>query len=505
MTLRDTYTRNGSVWFAGDGHGGAHRPERETVDSVRRDLIILTGNAGPRRERSASTLTRMAFADELEVKVSTIERLALEWYELWMRQFGFTWDGNGSVMLDPERPQPPAVGVNAPLSVAEQTRPMQENFRLFNNDLQELLLKFRGFYALEPHSVTVLEERIGGALSDVGDGANSSVHDRLALAFDPWLLEVMKLVDPDDWTGPAAAAFQNNFLGPFNRMGEIQKACVRELGLTAYGWNKATEAAGKNLDEIADACIYRMSHPSGLSNVAVHVLSITSLITGGLSFVPVVGIPAGAISLSTAVWTYMDTLNKQFEKKFDFYIEGNTPLEAVVSTTEVLKEVDRQLAELDEDLAKALNEDLAGGDGFDHPNIRLPQPESSGDMGQLDMSRERMVTSIVRLHRAGSTNLPIIADQYAAAASIIGGCLPPSGVVKFMGRSAAKFDTGVDMLVPVFRDTSDRATVAGEALVQTAKDYQLTDVERSEAMRQISEQQQQPTWVGDEPERASGV
>jgi hypothetical protein len=449
----------------------------------------------------------MAFADELEVKVSTIERLALEWYELWMRQFGFTWDGNGSVMLDPQRPQPPAMGVNPPLSVEEQTQPMRENFNLFNNDLQELLRKFRGFYALEPHSVTVLQERIGGSPSDVGDGANSSVHDRLALAFDPWLLQVMDLVDSDDWTGPAAGAFKSNFLVPFSRMGEIQKACVRELGLTAYGWNKATEAAEKNLHEIANACIYRMGNPSGLSNVGVHVVSITSLITGGLSLVPVpvISVPAGVISLSTAVLSYMDTLNKQFEKKFDFYIEGNTPLQAVVSTTEVLKEVDRQLAELDLDLTKALAEDLAGGDGFDHPSIRLPQPGSSGDMGRLDMSRERMVTSIVRLHRAGSTNLPIIADQYAAAASIIGGCLPPSGVVKFMGGSAAKFDVGVDMLVRVFQDTSDRATVAGEALIQTAKDYQLTDAERAEAMRQIADQQQQPTWVGDEPERAGGV
>jgi hypothetical protein len=449
----------------------------------------------------------MAFADELEVKVNTIERLALEWYELYMRQFGFTWDGNGSVMLDPERPQPPAMGVNPPLSVDEQTRPMQQNFALFNNELQELLTKFRGFYALEPHSVTALQERIGGTPSDVGDGANSTVHDRLTLAFDPWLLEVLDLVDSDDWHGPAAGTFKSSFLGPFNRMGEIQKACVRELGLTAYGWNKATEAAGKNLHEIADACIYRMDHPSGLSNVGVHVVSITSLITGGLSLVPVpvVSVPAGIVSLSTAVWSYMDTLNKQFEKKFDFYIEGNTPLEAVVSTTEVLKEVDRQLAELDQGLAKALAEDLAGGKGFDHPSIRLPQPGSSGDMGELDMSRARMVTSIVRLHRAGSTNLPIIADQYAAAASIIGGSLPPSGVVKFMRESAAKFDEGVDILVRVFQETSDRATVAGEALVQTARDYQLTDAERAEAMRQISEQQQQPTWVGDEPERAGGV
>ncbi|MGA5298753.1 hypothetical protein ACPCHT_02425 [Nucisporomicrobium flavum] len=447
----------------------------------------------------------MAFADELEVKVGTIERLALEWYEQWMRQFGFTWDGHGSVMLDPQRPQPPAQGVNQPLSVEEQTRPMQENFRLFNEQLQELLLKFRGYYALEPHSVNELQERIGGSVSDVGNGTNSSVHDRLSLAFDPWLLEVMKLVDSDDWSGPAAGAFQSGFLTPFSRMSEIQKACVRELGLTAYGWNKATEAAEKNLREIADACIYRMGHPSGLSNVAVHVLSITSLVAGGLSFVPPVALPAGVVSLSTAVWTYMDALNKQFEKKFDFYIEGNTPLQAVVSTTEVLKEVDRQLAEFDGDLAKALQEDLTGAEGFEHPSIRLPQAESSGGMGRLDMSSQRMVTSIVRLHRAGSTNLPIIADQYAAAASIIGGCMPPSGVVTFMVQSAAAFDRGVDRLVDVFHNTCDRATVAGEALVQTAKDYDLTDTDRAEAMRQISEQEQQPVWVGDEPERAGGV
>ena len=445
----------------------------------------------------------MAMADKLEEKVQEIERLALEWYELFLRQFGFTWDGNGSVMLDPERPQPPSMGINPPLSVEEQTRPMQENWRLFNDDLQQMLQKFRSFYALAPHEVTVVYERVGGFVGDVGNGANTSVHDRLALAFDPWLLEVMKLVDTDDWSGPAADAFQTGFLDPFNRMGEIQKACVRELALTAYAWNKATEGAEKNLMEIARACIYRMGNPSGLSNAEVHFLSIVSLLAGAASFVPPIALAAGAVSLSTAVLTYLDALNKQFEKKFDFYISGNSPHEAVLSTFEVLTEVDKQLAELDDGIAAALEEDLGGGLGFHHPSIRLPQNGSSGDLGQLDVSSAKLVTSIVELYRAGNTNLPIIADQYAAAASILGGSVVPSGVYKFMGRSAGKFDEGVDVLVGVFGDTCDRAAAAGEALVQTATDYQLTDGDRAEVMRQIS--QQQKPWVGDEPERAGGV
>jgi hypothetical protein len=79
----------------------------------------------------------------------------------------------------------------------------------------------------------------------------------------------------------------------------------------------------------------------------------------------------------------------------------------------------------------------------------------------------------------------------------------PAGVYKFMDRSAGRFDEGVDVLFGVFGDTRDRAAAAGEALVQTANDYQLTDDNRAEVMRQIS--QQQKPWVGDEPERAGGV
>jgi hypothetical protein len=139
-----------------------------------------------------------------------------------------------------------------------------------------VLAQLRSFYTLAPHEVAVVMDRIGGSAGDVGNGTISSVHDRLALAFDPWLLGVMKLVDTGNWTGPAADTFQHNFVDPFNRMGQIQMACVRELGLTALGWNSATAAAVKNLHEIADACIYRMEHPAGLSSKAVHILSVVS-------------------------------------------------------------------------------------------------------------------------------------------------------------------------------------------------------------------------------------
>jgi hypothetical protein len=50
----------------------------------------------------------MSLEDELEPELREIERLALQSYEDFLRQFGSRWDGRGWVMPDPERPRPPA-------------------------------------------------------------------------------------------------------------------------------------------------------------------------------------------------------------------------------------------------------------------------------------------------------------------------------------------------------------------------------------------------------------
>jgi hypothetical protein len=399
---------------------------------------------------------------------------------------------------------------------------MQENWRIFSDDLQGLLRCFRSFYTLAPHEITAAYEKIGGSARDVGDGANRSVHDRVSLALDPWFIDVLKLVDTGDWAepaekgweGPAAETFQQTFLDPFHRMAEIQLACVRELSATAWGWSEAVDTAGKQLLEIADACIYRMQNPAGFESTDVHILSLSSIAAGIAAFYPPIALPFGVVSVLTAVVTYFDFVNKELEPDLEVEIGGTTPHATVLSTIDAVKAVEAQLITLDDGIAAALNEDLTRGLAFDHPSIRLPQSSSSGlrhGLGRLNvgsvagvpLSEDVVVTSIVQVYRAGTTNLPIIADQYAAAASILDGCKVTGGIYRFMARSAGRYDTARGLLVDALTNTSARSTEVGEALVQTANDYQLTDDRRAEVLRQISLLQR--PYVGDEPPRAGGV
>jgi hypothetical protein len=456
----------------------------------------------------------MSLEDELGPKLREIERLALEWYELFLRQFGFKWDGRGSVMLDPERPQSSGISVGPPLSVEEQIRPMQENWRIFNDDLQVLLQYFRSFYALAPHEVTAAYEKIGGSTGDVGDGANTTVHDRLGLAFDPWFIGVRDLIVAGDWSGPAAGTFHQVFVVPFTRMTQVQQACVRELATTVQGYRVAIDDAFKTLLEIADACIYRMQNPAGLSTTEVHVLSVASIATGLLAFFPPVALAAGAVSVFTAVWTYFDSLKASAEPNFTVEIGGRSPHDTVLSTYKAVTAVEDKLARLDEGLAGALNEDLTSGKAFDHDSVRLPRsgsPGLDGDIGKLTvdsvpgvpLSENKVVTSLVKLHRAGDTNLAIVADQYGAASSILDGCAVSGGMYRFLPRSVQKYNEARSLLGGILAETRDRVAAVGEALVQVANNYQVTDERRAEVLRQISLLPE--PYVGDEAPRAGGV
>src|SRR5256714_6824731 len=120
----------------------------------------------------------MSLEYELEPKVNEISRLALERYAESLRGTGFKLDGNGSIVVNPDEPS-----LDEPPKVRKRLENVwRENWRVFNDLLNEVLYRFRTFYRLDPLDFTTLISNLGGTRRGVApaDGRPTSVHDRLS-------------------------------------------------------------------------------------------------------------------------------------------------------------------------------------------------------------------------------------------------------------------------------------------------------------------------------------
>src|SRR5262245_30860853 len=96
----------------------------------------------------------MSLEYELEPKLHEIERLAIEWYNDFLRRNKFHFE-KGAIVADAEQFAESTWGVPPP-SREDREAPMRENWRIFSNHLSVLQSRFRAFYDLEPLDYTIL-------------------------------------------------------------------------------------------------------------------------------------------------------------------------------------------------------------------------------------------------------------------------------------------------------------------------------------------------------------
>jgi hypothetical protein len=466
----------------------------------------------------------MSLEDELEPKLTEIDRSAREQYaSVYLDSRGLTViPGTATVdfnevskgNVDPIW----EVGMVVPQPTEEDRAREQEAYNGFLQSLEDLKGKFRTFYSLgEPIDFVLMTGRLGanevttfptgpGALSTEGSPHASlespTVLKSVLYSYTEHMLTVAGMIDKEDWSGTAAKSFHTGFLEPYLNSVFWQSGYVRELGIAVQIYHDAIKKGREDVLAIADLCHDQMYPTSGGS--AARRLGIISLITSALALYPPFSVGAGVTSLTTGLVSFIESETASEETgPVEVTITGgpgDIP-EVLWSTWNALGRVEQTLRGLDEGLSSGLGKDLDNTSAFASPHLRLPRPEladranQAAPLGQLDfiarpgvpLAENPLVTELVDVYQAGYVNLPNAARCYNDATAGISVCQIPGPLSFFFPQSIPKFNQARDQLSDIFADTRDALVDGGEALVDTAQGYQLTDEERAEVLRRTDQ------------------
>lgn len=457
----------------------------------------------------------MSLEYELEPKLNEIERLALEWYNDFLRINKFHFE-NGAVVADASQFAEPSWGAPPP-SREDRERPMRENWRIFSDHLAVLRSRFQAFYELDPLDYTILVGKLGGtARLAPPEGPPTSVFDRIGYADQTWMAPVDGMINESQWSGRAATTFHQQFLTTFHGAAAQQQAYARLLGVTAQAYHEGVVNAQTALLRIADTCIARLNGDHGTPGYAdtMESLSVASILAGALAFFPPLAVSAGAVSLTTSILGYAAgkaPTGDPYEAKD---VAGYEAPEIIVSTYDAVVAVEAALARLDERLANCMAWDLVDPASFASPGLRLSRPalaDSHADLGRLTiqsvpgvpLEQDAVVVSVRDLYKAGYVNLAGAAGQYAEAQEKLATCAPTPAANRYFPRSVRTFEAR-DVLGGILEHTRQILAAVGIALVECANDYEMGDAAQAEYLRQVG-QLFPPTAEEPVPSRAGGI
>ncbi|HEY8473947.1 MAG TPA: hypothetical protein VIL37_15110 [Natronosporangium sp.] len=427
----------------------------------------------------------MPLREELAPKVAEIERLAREMYDLRLGAYGLKVE-NGVVMNDPDRP--------APMHYVDQAEE-QRNYDNFVSYLDTVTSRFELYYDLDDMELLDLTAKIGGLADYPGYGNPYTVFDRIDHADDHWMRPVLGMIDAEEWSGNAATTFYNDFLLPFHDAAEQQQACTRVLGMVAMCGYKGVIKAQDDLLAIADAAIAAFSGEGREADWA-GLLTVASLISGavGLFLTGNPAIAAGVVSLGTSIGSMFAATDDSGDERRVEIKALNAPM-GLESLWDALMAFEDELERKDRQMAEPLENDLNSSQCFASAGLRLPEPgiDSPDDFGTHQVGtvvdgvpvgeRESVVTAVA-LYEAGSRNLPSAAYQLDTAASHLTETVPwsfrklfPQTASTFQ-QCRAKVRSAISAIASDLEDT-------GAILIDVAKNYEATEEENAEILRQI--------------------
>ncbi|MPZ25248.1 MAG: hypothetical protein GEV12_02035 [Micromonosporaceae bacterium] len=431
----------------------------------------------------------MSFQDELEPKVAEIDRLAREMYDLYLGVFGLKGGEDGQLVEDPDE-----FAAVADFSMEEE----QEKYAEFLSFLDDVKARFEKYYDLDPLDLTILTYSLGGhGGGAVASPVPSTVHGRIQYADDTWMRPVLEMITEEDWSGGAALTFRDDFVAPFHRAALQQMACTSILAMGAQAFHDAVTSIQDDLLEIADAGIARLSGDYG-GGGSGGFFTVVSFIAGAVGLFLPTGASqvAGVISLGSGVASVFAGIDDSDERR-EWTISGvNAPM-ILESIWDNLLELDEIIAGKDEQMADGLEQDLDSPTAFSSADLRLPEPtgldsDGFGDLtvdtvvAGVPISENKVVVSIVSLYEAGYRNLPYAAYQYEQAVAELVEPLPGT-LSRHFYRSRLAFQLARARLRVAVSGIRWHLTNSGEALVQIATDYELTDERGAEVLRQIGE------------------
>lgn len=433
----------------------------------------------------------MSFQEKLEPKVDEIDRKAKEMYGLYLGGFGLMADEDGAVVEDPD-----SLNMTPP-EVSEEAE--QEKYDGFLALLDAVKGRFERHYDLDPGELTAIVTTLGG--KDHGPAPTTvwgahTVYDRIHYADDQWMRPVLELIVEEDWSSDTATRFHDQILDPFHRAAEFQMACTKILGMTAQAAHDGMANVQDDLLAIADAAISEFNREGG--GGAGGFFTAVSFIAGAVGLFLPTGASqvAGVVSLGSGIASQFAGVDDSEESR-EWNVEGpNAPM-ILESIQECLLALEEEIDRKDRQMSDALEQDLDSQAAFASPELTLDEPsglEGSDAFGSLQVqsvpgvpiAEDKVVVSVVQLYQAGYRNLPSAAHQYAEATSDLVEPLT-SAFAGLYFRTESTFRQARARVRGAVSDIRWALTRAGDALVQIAAGYELTDEQGAEALRQIAE------------------
>jgi hypothetical protein len=436
----------------------------------------------------------VSFSDELDARITDLKIAAHEAYRRKLAAFGFVPDGRGGVVVD-ESITPSGLGNTVhPADIEAEG----DAYRTFLGDLESLADRFKSYDYLDPS--VELTQRVGW-LGTPGEGPASigapgarTVLERVHYADSHWMHPVLHLVDDDDWSGDAAEKFCTDFLLPFRRAAEQQRACTAILTVAAQAFHGSVIKARHDILKIAEDCA-TVLRGDGLSEADSAFFNV---IESALGLVPGIGTILDLVDVGASVVSVFVGGNGEASEPVPIVVDQgyDPPVTILHSAWDRLAELDARVADQDAVMADGLNADASSAQAFASSHLVLPRPAAAdstdpfselkiADRPGVALPERPVVVSIVQLYQAGYVNLPSAAHQYGEAVDQLDRAEMPDWVRRFIPGAVAAFEEARQQLRSALSDTASSLTDIGTNLVDAATTYQLSDEQSGEVMRQI--------------------
>jgi hypothetical protein len=375
--------------------------------------------------------------------------------------------------------------------------------------VDDLLTRFRRYYALDAHDFKVNIAQLADPVRSAQHGdalvnrpLGGTAVGSIFSAEDNYMTDVSNMIQADQWNSPAAKAFQENFLKPFEKASQWQQAYTMELSIAVHALEGVSQRSKRAIKFVAESCLGALQgHQKYQGDLGFpdtskdlpgkDVADGVGILTGviGLFAAGPVGLVVGGIGLASGL--YGAAKNGYTEPHLE--VEYRDAPQGIITQTEyAIKNLNEWIADQDEAIGGGLTKDLSSDDAFASPSLKLPPPGINAGtyqkLGFLDApgGPNHVVVSVVKLGQCGAYNLPGAAYEYDLAAGKIDACQIPGTMSTFFPRSISPFNTSVDQLGDILRDVRDSLERAGDAMLKAARNYETTDSEQSEIISQIS-------------------
>ncbi|WP_225726884.1 MULTISPECIES: hypothetical protein [unclassified Nocardia] len=373
-------------------------------------------------------------------------------------------------------------------------RQATDGLAYFNQNLTNLITRFRGYYTLDGHDLDPLADQFAGQSDRWESPTGSSVYCSIVRAAED-VDEVQKLIHAGEWKGDGADSYYHNFLVPFKNTAVTHSGCAREMAIGAKSLADGVELTKECVVWICRDLISRLGGggdpgppPGSAGTTFKEAAGLTAILADTVALFRALTSPEGLIDAGLAAIGVTGGLiaeSKSPSHEQQISVAPDLSASGLVFNAGLsLDRLDMNIAALDEQIGKGLETDLDSSGPFGSPFARIQNPHLQSSAYQqlkgrgfgnpTDDSNDIVVVNVVQLYYAGYHTLPSAAEQYDIGARI---CSEAhiDGVQQQFPKAVPKFNQAAQTFNGLLAAVRDDLTESGRSMVTAASSYRGAD------------------------------